>query len=616
MKRHAVLLLSFLTMLAASAGSGQEKATESGQVKGGNEQGVLRVETRLVEISVVAQDSHGRAVTGLSRDDFKLFDDGKPVPIDVFSSASVERVPEGTLPPNTFSNRVGGQPTITVVLLDGLNTSFHDQAWARTEVVRFLEMLRPDDRVGIMMLGERLYVLQNFTSDSKLLLAALKSAPVRNPREVEGMAPPQTDPGEGDQASVNVMGSPIASSVDPSVLAGTTTNSALGASTVGASTGGGEAAAAAGAAQGAASAAAAMAQMQAIMNQFQSHQSSFFQMDAVQRTLDALIGIANYLGHFPGRKNLIWVSSSFPISMGFDTPRQPGDTRDQVHFSSDLEHAYKAFLTAVNNANMAIYPVDARGLVAGAPGTTNWNNLYSSQGTMQEIAGTTGGQAFVNTNDLARVMRAAADDSKASYELGFYPHDIRWNGKYHDLKVKVTRPGVHLRYRQGYYASRERDAERIAKTTDQVDTVINQAIYSPLDSPGLGLRVTLEKVTHKTDTRRVLGTDKVVPYHKDRALLGISVDAHDITLPSGSGDGSVQLAMILAQTGADGKVLDASRYDLKMHVEAGGLQRLLGQGLQMVKAVDLVQGATELELVVRDPSSGNLGSVRIPLGGA
>jgi len=91
--------------------------------------------------------------------------------------------------------------------------------------------------------------------------------------------------------------------------------------------------------------------------------------------------------------------------------------------------------------------------VAAAPGTTDFNDLYSTQGTMKELASATGGQAFTNTNDLARVMRAAADDSEASYTLGFYPHDIRWDNKYHALKVEVSRHGVHLRYRQGYFAN-------------------------------------------------------------------------------------------------------------------------------------------------------------------
>jgi len=65
---------------------------------------------------------------------------------------------------------------------------------------------------------------------------------------------------------------------------------------------------------------------------------------------------------------------------------------------------------------------------------------------MKELASATGGQAFTNTNDLARVMRAAADDSEASYTLGFYPHDIRWDNKYHVLKVSVgnSRNGLRI----------------------------------------------------------------------------------------------------------------------------------------------------------------------------
>lgn len=594
MKTGAKVFLGFVAAILMFGNPANQHAFQNNSV--------IRVETRLVEISVVAQDSSGRAVSDLSRNDFTLYDNGKPVPIDEFSAVSLQRAPAEALPPNTFSNRLGALPIITVVLLDGLNTSFQDQTWARTEVVRFLEELRPEDRVGIMLLGEHLSVLQNFTSDPQLLLAALRNANIRNPREVAGSAAPQSID-EADTASVNVMGNSAQAQGASSPAPGqTATSAAAGASL--------------GAAAGAAGEAAAMAQMEAIMNQFQGHESAFFQVDRVQRTLDALIAIANYLGHFPGRKNLIWVSSGFPISIGFDTARQPGDTRDQIHFTSDLQRAYKTLNAALNNANMAIYPVDARGLIAGAPGTLDMNGFYSSLDTMKEIASTTGGQAFYNTNNITRAMRAAADDSKASYELGFYLHDIKWNGQYHTLKVKVSQPGVHLRYRQGYFATKE--APKTAKTGDQdkVETQFNQALYSPLDSPGLGLRVTLEKVTHLGGTRRLLGTDKVVPYHKDRALLAINVDARDIALHSGSGGGSVQLALVLAQTGADGKVLDAARYDMKMHVAANGVQRLLGQGLRMEKWVDLVQGVTSLDLVVRDPTSGELGSVRIPVGGA
>jgi len=610
MKTRTMKLLGILAAAALVGTSATIRAAEN--------ETILRAETHLVQVSVVARDSKGQEIRNLTKDDFKLYDNGKEVPIEVFSGLPAASTAVEPLPPNVFSNRVpGALPSVTVVLLDGLNTSFHDQSWARSEVVRFLEGLKPEDRVAIFSLGEHLDVLQSFTSNPQVLLAALKIATIRNPREVAGSGPPLPTilDDNPDEASDRVMGleSPSYQSVLGAVAAGISSGAPPG--SCGNCTNAALLGSPGAIPAGLSAPEIARLEVPFLLQQTVQHQSDYFSDDRMQRTLDALIAIANYLGQFPGRKNLIWVSSSFPVSIGFAGDRMPGNTQDQIHFTDDFKRAYKSLNSALNKADLAIYPVDPRGLVAAVPGTGDWDNLYSTQGTMKDLASATGGQAFINSNDLARVMRAAADDSEASYTLGFYPHDIRWDNKYHALKVKISQPGVHLRYRQGYFATKE--APRTAKTGDQdkVDTQFNQALYSPLDSPGLGLRVTLEKVTHKTDTRRVMGTDKVVPYHKDRALLGINVDAHDIALKGGSGGSSVQLALVLAQTGADGKVLDAARYDMKMRIEGSGVQRLRGEGLRMNKWVDLVQGATSLELVVRDPNSGVLGSVRIPVGG-
>src|SRR5271157_4016454 len=193
----------------------------SAVLRAAKNEAVLRVETHLVEVSVVARDSKGQAIKGLTKGDFKLYDNGKEVPIEVFSGLPTTPTAVEPLPPNVFSNRVqGALPSVTVVLLDGLNTSFHDQSWARTEVLRFLEELRPEDRVAIFALGDRLNVLQNFTSNPQLLLAALRNAKIRNPKEVGGSAPPQSNWDEADTAAVNVIGHPVPSSVDPSNVPG------------------------------------------------------------------------------------------------------------------------------------------------------------------------------------------------------------------------------------------------------------------------------------------------------------------------------------------------------------------------------------------------------------
>lgn len=556
------MVFGLLGALAGTAHSAKEGATKR--------EAVLRVETRLIEVNVVAQDSKGHAARDLTRDDFKLFDNGKEVHVDLFSAVSTEIVPASTtLPPNTFSNRIqGAPPSVTAILLDGINTSFEDQTWARTEVVRFLEDLRPQDRVAVFLLGDHLDVLQNFTSDPKILLQALKSGKARVARELRASAPPEPTPGSVQPVDLQAALQQLNASV-PSGSGGAMPSTAS--------------------VQGAA-AANAQAQEEAVMEQFETHASSFFAMDRVTRTMAAFIAIANYLAQFPGRKNLIWVSAGFPIAIGFDQPRAPGDTRDQVHFTPELERAFKA----VNNADLAVYPVDARGLVAAVPRGMDMNDLFSTQGTMQELADHTGGRAFFNTNNLAGVMRAAVDDSQADYTLGFYPHDIRWDGRYHALKVTVTRPGIRLRYRKGYYAALD-----TPKSAEQATALFNRALYSPLDTTGLGLTVTLERITKDPPKK---------------AVLRIAMDAHNITFEDRSGDKAVELEMLFAQSGADGKVLKASRQSVHMRIAGRGMDVILSRGLTLGKWVDLVDGATTLQLVVCDPASGVIGSVRIPLG--
>jgi VWFA-related protein len=570
-------VIGVLLVLAAAINFARDSTTKG--------ETTLRVETRLIEVNVVAQDSKGRAVKDLTRDDFKLFDNGKEVPIGVFAAQSVGTTSQRitTLPLHTFTNRLPGvPPSVTIILLDGLNTSFEDQTWARTEVVRFLENLQPQDRVAIMLLGDHLYMLQDFTSDPTTLLAVLKSRKARIASELKSSAPPVTGEAASTGAGEPSGGTaPFGGSSEGAVQ---TEQAQTGQSSgAGGSSG---ATRPSGSSMGAAAAQAKQAEEEATMEEFEEHVRGLISVDRVLSSLAAFLDIADFLKQFPGRKNLIWVSASFPVSIGFDTSRPPGDTRPQIHFGLEIERAFKA----LNDADIAVYPVDARGLVVG---TSNY--FYSTRGTMEELADHTGGRAFYNTNDLARVIRTAVDDSQANYTLGFYPRNIHWDAKYHELKVKVARPGVHLRYRKGYYAALDNPAN-----AEQANALIQRALRSPLDTTGLGLTVNLEK-------------DRKNP--AKGALLRIVMDAHDISFEGKGGSKTAALEIVMVQSGADGKVLNSSRADINMRVAGSGMDRLLNLGLRVRKRLDLVKGATTVQLIVRDPASGNIGSVRIPLGG-
>ena len=107
------------------------------------------------------------------------------------------------------------------------------------------------------------------------------------------------------------------------------------------------------------------------------------------------------------------------------------------------------------SANIAIYPVDLNGLVSGmensaARGGSAFNDaavsnqasaqvssLQATHGTMEEVAAQTGGKAYFNQNEIKEGIALAASDEKASYSLGYYPENKKWDGKMRNIKVKV-----------------------------------------------------------------------------------------------------------------------------------------------------------------------------------
>jgi len=139
----------------------------------------LRVETRLGQVNVVVETRKGEPAAGLTRDDFRLSDEGREEAICVFT-AGATRGPDislPALPPNTFSNQLersgSTSSSAAVILFDGLNTRIEDQAYARAQIQKFLAQLRPEDRVGLYVMGRGPRVLQEITGDSSALLKAL-----------------------------------------------------------------------------------------------------------------------------------------------------------------------------------------------------------------------------------------------------------------------------------------------------------------------------------------------------------------------------------------------------------------------------------------------------------
>jgi len=138
----------------------------------------IRVTTRMVLIDVVVTDKQGKPIPGLRAEDFTLEEKGKAQKIASFTVASEPTAAPEALPHGIYTNRAQyrshGGP-ITVLLLDALNTAFKDQAYARQQMLKFVQQqYRPGQRMAVFTLTGQLRVLQDFTSDPQILYTALQ----------------------------------------------------------------------------------------------------------------------------------------------------------------------------------------------------------------------------------------------------------------------------------------------------------------------------------------------------------------------------------------------------------------------------------------------------------
>jgi VWFA-related protein len=168
----------------------------------------------------------------------------------------------------------------------------------------------------------------------------------------------------------------------------------------------------------------------------------------MQLTNDLLRDLATSLGRIPGRKNLVWLSAAFPLNMSIG----PGGPE-----TAYVEGRLSGTGRALSKGNVAMYPVDARGLVAPAGGQSamavSTSELHRHD-SMNVLAAATGGRAIYDSNDITSAIREAVNDAEVTYTLGFYPGPGGADGAYHKLQIETVRRGAELRYARGLHRRR------------------------------------------------------------------------------------------------------------------------------------------------------------------
>lgn len=366
------------------------RATEPPQV-------VLKADTRLVVVNVVAVDHKGQPITDLEAQDFTVLEDGRAQKISSFSfqqpAPATASAPSAPLPPGVVSNNPPCRACVlNVLLFDSLNGELPAFAHAKDAALKYLDRGSLSEPIAIFVMQDKLTMLHDFTTDSK----ALRSA-------VDKYTPPAH------------------------FITGETTES----------------------------------RASAFATKGDYHTSE----RDIQVTLAQFHALARILAGYPGRKNVIWLSESFPMVLapevattdsvsiagaandGGRVSRVPTTidmVRENPTGAPDFSALVKKIADALMAAQVAVYPVDAAGL--------GKDDHLGSLHTMNRIADSTGGKAFYNRNDVGSELRAGLEDGSTYYTLSYYPENKNWDGKFRVINVRTTRPGVQLRYRLGYYA--------------------------------------------------------------------------------------------------------------------------------------------------------------------
>ena len=360
----------------------------------------LQATSRLVFVDVIARDKHGKAIEGLTQDDFQVSEHLKasgnaPQKISFFREVDISRdSPSTSAKQQLVSTPVSSSentPPVTILLLDALNTNPSGQREVIHRLGAMIDAIPPGSPAALFMLGGQLMVLQSLTSNHALLKQA-----------AERTFPPHA--------------------IAFSSLAG----QSLG------------------------------------VDATRRYTDPDFATYAAKATSAGLREIAKQMIGIPGRKNLVWVSDSFP-----STVIVRGNFTE-----SFVSSAIQPAIEALSTARVAVYSVLAspveparQGVENNDPGriqpvpapvVTDYGHGFISddlmramrQATMQVISDQTGGIACTNVSDLRGCVAKAMDHGSRYYEIAYYPSSNAPG--VHGIVVRTERPGVTLTYPQSY----------------------------------------------------------------------------------------------------------------------------------------------------------------------
>ncbi len=517
---------------------------------------VLRAESQIVRIDVEVTDGKGRPIKGLSADKFTITDDGKNERISTFSYSDIESMevagPENSKPvvvpvdnpgpsaapaeQETVSNQVHDRRMI-VLFFDMTSMGTDDILRAHDAAEKFLKtQMTPADLVAVVIFSTKLSVLANFTNDRATLEKAVAALV----------------PGAASQ-----LGNPLYAAAQN------------GEYDVQQDTG------------------AAYTADETEFNVFNTDQK-----------LEAIEGLTNVLAGIPGRKALVEFTGGIT---------QTGEeNRAELRAATD----------AANRADVSIYSIDARGMFATPPGgdattaASTGNSMFSgasvfhqtdqrsdSRDTLATLSTDTGGRAFFDLGDLSDAFPKIESENSGYYLIGYnLPPNVKRDGTWHAVRVKVDVKGAHIRYRNGYYAPR--DFQHLEK--EDREQQLAEAMNS--QDPEVELPIAVE-----TGMFRISDEQAYVPIAAK--LSSTALDwAKKHNRRSAQFDFAAEVRAV-----PSGMIVAQLRDTITVHLDEQRYQQVSRTDLVYQGGVVLAPGNYRLKFLAREDESGKIGTFEEPL---
>jgi VWFA-related protein len=543
--------VALFAILALASAQNQPPQTFQQQ----NPDNVIRITVNLVQVDAVVTDSHDKPVTNLKKEDFVLLQDGKPQTITYFayvntrSDAPVR--PTSTSAPKQSAPGQKGIPAppppprglkpsqirrTVALVVDDLGLSFESIARLRSTLKKFVDQeMQPGDLVAIMRTGAGMGALQQFTSDKRILYAAI------------------------DKVKYNSFGRVGVSSFAP---------------------------------------------LQAVNPDAPDTTNADNEREQIfsAGTMGAVQYIVSGLRELPGRKSVILFSEHMKINY-------------EDGMSQRVLDSIKRLTDAANRASVVIYTVDPRGLqytgltaaddtrgrtpqqLANLPMERS-QQIWDSQDGLVRLAHDTGGLFLQGSNDIGAMLKKAVDDSQGYYLLGYHPDASTFDAKtgqpkFHNLSVRVKQPGLHVRYRSGFFGTSDRP---IAPVAEDRRSQITHALFSPFGGGSLHVRLT--SIFSESSQKGPFLTSL---FHFDPRELQFS-DEPD--------DWHKAIVDVVAMTfGDSGQPVDVTDKTWTIRLKGDTYQQVRKAGLVYRMNVPIKKpGAYQMRIALRDTANGQVGS--------